>query len=187
MDDSEDIDFKLIPMKWEKPIGASLRRSAIRQLHTVLSRAFLSSGGRRATSEEDDIFQKLGLPESSSRTRYVAHFQSSSEKFLSCSRCYMTYRATLIIFAALEAESEIFWLSMTSAGYAAYVSQRVGLVKSLSTSSSWLDSFPSSHNAEQEAIFKIMLKTVKWRRVHQTLQETSTSKDRLYGSDSDEE
>lgn len=71
MDDiSEDLVFKLIPAKWDKPIGEGIRTDATKQLHAVLSRAFLSSTGTRAKCEEDELFEKLGLPSSDTRLRY---------------------------------------------------------------------------------------------------------------------
>lgn len=60
-EDTEDLVFKLVPLTWTKPIGRELRRDATKQLHSVLSAAFLSSTGKRARCEEDELFAKLDL------------------------------------------------------------------------------------------------------------------------------
>lgn len=66
---SEDLIFKLVPAKWEKPIGHGIREDATKQLHAVLARAFLSSTGNRAQCEEDELFTKLGVSSGDSRIR----------------------------------------------------------------------------------------------------------------------
>lgn len=64
-------------------------------------------------------------------------------------------------------ENELFWRSMTSAGYAGYISERVSHLKSLSTSSSWMDTFDKASNPEDAAMYKSISKAVKYRSVHQ--------------------
>lgn len=60
-DVSEDLVFTLVPQTWSKPIGREIRKDATRQLHTMLTRAFMSTTGKRAKCEEDELFSKLDL------------------------------------------------------------------------------------------------------------------------------
>lgn len=64
-------------------------------------------------------------------------------------------------------ENEVFWRSMTSAGYAGYISNRVEDLKRMSNTSSWMNTFSTNSEPEIAAVFKLMQKAVKYRSVHQ--------------------
>lgn len=63
-------------------------------------------------------------------------------------------------------ENEVFWLSMTSAGYANYISRRVDTLKDMSNSTAWMSDFSKDDDASRSAIYKSMKKAVKYRKVH---------------------
>lgn len=85
-------------------------------------------------------------------------------------------------------ENELFWLSMSSAGYASYVARRVQVLTSMSNSSDWLDRFSSDMESDKAAVFKSMRKAIEYQRVHEKQQrETEKEKALRSMSDSDDD
>lgn len=86
-------------------------------------------------------------------------------------------------------ENEVFWLSMTSAGYANYISRRVDTLKNMSNSTAWMSDFSKDDDdASRSAIYKSMKKAVKYRKVHLFQQKVGMKggQDNSYGSGDDD-
>lgn len=96
-------------------------------------------------------------------------------------------RSKTILHSALEIENEVFWLSMTSAGYAGYIARRVETLKNMSNTSAWMDDFSRHTDPSQNAVYNSMKKAIKYRGVHQRQQEGDKKKGQRYSSDSDDD
>ena len=71
-----------------------------------------------------------------------------------------------MLYAALEIESDAFWSSISEKGYKAAVDRQLRVCKSLHTSHTWLNTFPSSQDPVLAESFQGVARAIKFSKTH---------------------
>lgn len=98
------------PLIHEKKIPKTLREEAVESFEKNLARAFLSKYGKRSSTSEEKIWKGLG-------GQKLKH----------------EMRRKVLMAAAVEIESDLFWISITVIGYQQFFTYRKDLIRSLIT------------------------------------------------------
>ncbi|KAM0789144.1 hypothetical protein ACM66B_003197 [Microbotryomycetes sp. NB124-2] len=98
----------IVPSVYDKKIPIGLRQELVTNLVKYLQRALLSKHGYRSSKSEEAVWQQLGA-------------QSLNHEA----------RRMVILHAVIELESDLFWTSVTTAGYKQFSDQRKRAIKSL--------------------------------------------------------
>ena len=177
---SKDISFKLVPEKWTKKVTEGLRKDAIRQCHALLCKAFLASGEIRATSEEEELFSKLRASQAVLRQKWVYRSRWPRHSGSASLTDIRALRNETMLFAALELESDVFWTTISPGGYTIAVTRHLNAIKSLTKSSAWLHTFPTSADPALNDIFEA---TMRATRLHKHYESGQLSKRRSSSED----
>lgn len=94
-------------------------------------------------------------------------------------------REDIMLYSALEIESDAFWQAITSNGFKAIISKRTAALLSITKTSAWMSAFPASDNPLLAEIFQAMQRAVKYWKVHNRTQRGAAASSLSDGESSD--